>query len=122
VCPMLQGGTPLPGNVDDSLARAKLEEKPYDMTIKKTDESRQIERLERQIVRLEKEIAWWAGEGQEDREEIIRWRHLVGKKRTPSEEEEMKRILYMIKIENENVFELRERLKIIDASNSRRGS
>ena len=76
-----------------------------------------IAELRAKVERLQKEVAWWAGEGQEDRPEIIEWRRLVeidSANQTLEQRSRIREIARMIHLENAEQPELRaevERLK-----------
>ncbi len=76
-----------------------------------------LDAAEAENTRLEQEIAFWAGEGQNKRPEMIEWHKLAQKKnRTPKEQSRIRQINEQIRIENENEPELRMRIKALQAA------
>ena len=74
--------------------------------------------LRAEVALLQKEAAWWAGEGQEDRPEIIEWRRLVEidiRNRTPEQLSRIREIEHMVHLENAEATELRAEVERLQA-------
>lgn len=79
-----------------------------------------IAALEAEVARLRKAIAFWAGEGQEDRPELIEWRELAANQaRTPEQDRRMGEISEQIMRENQTAPELRQRIAELEAKVAR---
>lgn len=79
-----------------------------------------IVELETDNAKLRSESAWWAGEGQQDRPEIVEWRTLAKKSNpTPIEKERLHQIGRKIRAENETAPELLERVIKLEADNAK---
>lgn len=67
--------------------------------------------LRKRIAAMEKEVAWWAGEGQDDRPEMIEWRKLTEmSNRTAEQTKRMGKIAQQMYDENAEAPELRKRI------------
>ena len=71
-----------------------------------------IPKLEDEIKRLEKEVGFWMGEGQEDRPEMIEYHSLVElTTRTSEQTQRLIEIANQIRMENEDEPKLRKEIK-----------
>lgn len=77
------------------------------------------EQTEKRTAELERQVAFWAGEGQRDRAEVVEWQTLVNKKvRSTQENDRLRAIASILMDENRSEPELRDRIAQLEAENA----